>query len=624
MTDAELLGRWADSRDERAFRELVARVAPLVHGVALRRLGHGSDLAEEATQRVFTMLARKAGPLKNHPCLSAWLHRATVLETTWIAREEARRRQKLAELAQHADFMASNDASTPEWQATLPEIDAALERLPEPDRHILILRYFEGRSFREIGRLLGKNEAAAQKQGIRALERLSTTLRRRGIAATTAMLAAGLGGGAIDSASAAPLAAAWAAEATHAAGTVGFFQSLNHSLQLMTYGKATTLAVAAAILLASLGGSYALGRHRAALAAIDSQAGARSDDGAGADDASARTRTAAGPGSLGLTQAVGRDLRSRLEGLTKVIVVDPDQRSVNFMGVMFGPGGQMPQNGSIADLASIDHADLEPAIAIMGEWRDDPKKFETIAALISSIMSERDAPETVVRRLMTPEFSRHGKPPVFAFGMALRAWAGQSPKAAWDFFRTQSDAGKLPTDTWKPYFPEILTAYVARDTASALAEIRTLPESWNAYVGRALGSGLEDKGQRDALLQALDASADDRLALLVASSQPKQGQWVGEKLLPWLTARPWQRPDGVARALHSMIWREGFLDEDRLSLLTGSIDRLPTPEANAAALEAVRGAFAEVKALAGEKKLQEMLQRHVNDASLREKIARSL
>jgi RNA polymerase sigma-70 factor, ECF subfamily len=56
-------------------------------------------------------------------------------------------------------------------------VRAALGRLPGPDREVLVLRYLEQLSAREVGEVLGVNEAAAKKRALRALQRLRDVLR---------------------------------------------------------------------------------------------------------------------------------------------------------------------------------------------------------------------------------------------------------------------------------------------------------------------------------------------------------------------------------------------------------------------------------------------------------------
>jgi hypothetical protein len=63
LTDAELLGRFADRRDEAAFEALVWRHGPLIYGLCRRLLGHTQD-TEDAFQATFLILARKAGGVR--------------------------------------------------------------------------------------------------------------------------------------------------------------------------------------------------------------------------------------------------------------------------------------------------------------------------------------------------------------------------------------------------------------------------------------------------------------------------------------------------------------------------------------------------------------------------------
>ncbi len=71
--DIELLQQYAGENSEQAFATLVARYLNLVYSAALRKTGN-PHAAEEITQAVFIIFARKAGRLRKGTILSGWLY----------------------------------------------------------------------------------------------------------------------------------------------------------------------------------------------------------------------------------------------------------------------------------------------------------------------------------------------------------------------------------------------------------------------------------------------------------------------------------------------------------------------------------------------------------------------
>ncbi len=186
--DATLLRRYATTRDEPAFAELVKRHVDGVYSVALRRAGYDAHLAEDIVQQVFVALAREAQHLSGHPVLTGWLYTTTRYIAASAVRSERRRKHR----EQEAHAMQETDAPDPapvDWRQIGPVLDDALDTLAEPDRIAVLLRFTDRRSYAEIGTVLGIAEEAARKRVDRAVDKLRVALGRRGVVSTASVLA---------------------------------------------------------------------------------------------------------------------------------------------------------------------------------------------------------------------------------------------------------------------------------------------------------------------------------------------------------------------------------------------------------------------------------------------------
>jgi RNA polymerase sigma factor (sigma-70 family) len=187
--DAELLRAYADEKSEPAFGELVRRHVNLVYSVALRQCGGDAHLAEDVAQRVFTDLARKARSLSGHAVLGGWLYRSAQFAASDVVRAERRRRAREQEAhAMEETNRPDSAAGHADWQKLAPVLDQAIGELAAPDRDAVVLRFFEGRPFAEIGATLRLSDDAARMRVERALDKLRVALERRGITSTTVAL----------------------------------------------------------------------------------------------------------------------------------------------------------------------------------------------------------------------------------------------------------------------------------------------------------------------------------------------------------------------------------------------------------------------------------------------------
>lgn len=245
--DKNLLLRFVANHDQDAFGALVRQYVGLVYHSALRRIGD-THAAEDITQQVFTLLARKAGRVSTHETLIGWLHTTTRLEVHQFLRRERRR------AVHEREALMVNDLNTPnpecEWERLRPVIDDALDRLSGPDRAAVLMRFFNNQSFAAIGAQLGVTENAARMRVDRALDKLNGILSTRKI--TSVSLAAALATEAV-AASAPPALAAQVAAQALAGAALGASGGIAATLFAMTTTSKTIVAVTCVLAVLGIG-----------------------------------------------------------------------------------------------------------------------------------------------------------------------------------------------------------------------------------------------------------------------------------------------------------------------------------------------------------------------------------
>src|SRR5580700_553424 len=163
--DIGLLKKYAEG-DESAFTTLFERRVNLVYSTALRQVCNPSH-AEEITQAVFILLARKAKSLSPKTVLSGWLYQAARLTSANLIRREIRRQRREQEV--YMQTLTEPDRSL--WEQISPLLEDAMGRLGEQDRNAVVLRFFENKTPEEVAAALKLNEVAGRKRVSRALEK---------------------------------------------------------------------------------------------------------------------------------------------------------------------------------------------------------------------------------------------------------------------------------------------------------------------------------------------------------------------------------------------------------------------------------------------------------------------
>jgi uncharacterized protein (TIGR03435 family) len=234
-TDMDLVREYAISHSENAFAELASRHTGLVYSAALRQV-RNPQLAEEVTQVVFTILARKAGSLDAKTVLPGWLYRTACYASASVLKRELRRQRREQEAYMESTLHEIETEAA--WEQFSPLLDEAMLRLGQTERDALVLRYFEGRSLNEVGVALGASEEAAKKRVARALEKLRKFFAGRGVVSTTIIIAGAISAKSVQDAPAAcTKAATTVALAKGAVAATSTEAVINGVLKLMAWTK---------------------------------------------------------------------------------------------------------------------------------------------------------------------------------------------------------------------------------------------------------------------------------------------------------------------------------------------------------------------------------------------------
>jgi RNA polymerase sigma factor (sigma-70 family) len=179
LTDGQLLASFVARRDEAAFEALVRRHGPMVMGVCRRVLDHEHD-AEDAFQATFLVLVRKATTLLPRHRLGNWLYGVAYYAALKARAAKLKRRTKET---QAAFITPATAAGFDELFDLRSALDQELSRLPDKYREPVVLCELEGKSRKEVARLLGIPEGTLSSRLATARRRLAKRLSRYGLPA---------------------------------------------------------------------------------------------------------------------------------------------------------------------------------------------------------------------------------------------------------------------------------------------------------------------------------------------------------------------------------------------------------------------------------------------------------
>ena len=149
----------------RNINYIVNTYGDMLYRVAYQYTRNRSE-AEDVTQDVFVAMLKKL-PFKSEDHLKAWLIRVAINKSINYLKSS---RKKVLSLDENIDV-----ATEHRDRAEIEE----LQELPEFDRNVIYLYYYEGYSIKEIAKITGKSANSINIRLFRAREKLKTLLEER-------------------------------------------------------------------------------------------------------------------------------------------------------------------------------------------------------------------------------------------------------------------------------------------------------------------------------------------------------------------------------------------------------------------------------------------------------------
>lgn len=182
-TDEELMARHVRG-DATAFPLLHARWAAKLRNLFVRGGLRGDD-ANDMVQQTFLQLHRARADFREGSSLRPWIYTIALNLRRQLTRRQLRKPEQPIDDAEEVGRGLDDDEVDIDAQLDAQvdgrHLRAAMSRLPEAQREVIMLHWFEGLSFREVAAIVGATPVAVKVRAHRGYARLRALLEAAGV-----------------------------------------------------------------------------------------------------------------------------------------------------------------------------------------------------------------------------------------------------------------------------------------------------------------------------------------------------------------------------------------------------------------------------------------------------------
>ncbi len=168
LSDAELIRQYLQTHNDSHFNALYRRYAAKVYGKCYSIL-KDSELAHDAVQDIFVKVMMSVSGFSEKSQFSTWLYSITYNYCIDAVRKKTKEKLLFSEDIERAPDVADEDVPDEHlMEMDVMHLKEVLDILPEGDRMVLLMKYQDDMSIRDIADILHKTESATKMKVKRA------------------------------------------------------------------------------------------------------------------------------------------------------------------------------------------------------------------------------------------------------------------------------------------------------------------------------------------------------------------------------------------------------------------------------------------------------------------------
>jgi RNA polymerase sigma-70 factor (ECF subfamily) len=177
LDDRQLLEMYRSGEAEKMFNEMVRRYHSRIYWVA-RRMVKSHEDADDIAQEVFVRAYTALENFRGESNIYTWLYRIAVnLSINHIRKQKVR---KLMDITDYLPFLAK-DAEQDKGMMhdeNISLIEQAIETLPEKQRAVFIMRYYDELPYEQISAILGTSVGGLKANFHHAVKKVAAYVKK--------------------------------------------------------------------------------------------------------------------------------------------------------------------------------------------------------------------------------------------------------------------------------------------------------------------------------------------------------------------------------------------------------------------------------------------------------------